>query len=222
MTGQDPKERRSCEGPAGTFRWLSWAINLVEQSSSLQLQRAVCLQEHTRIHKAARAGCETRILRPPWLRRCVAKKNSTPTASTTAKHGCRVGDRLQRSLCNPEGAAQQQQQPAVLKSLSCSREQGMRTAAVPGRDASTSTSPVWRHTVYLHKHAGLSILPFIRASLGLAHSPHWQLPLAALPAAVSRVESSFLSGCVLPWPGLVFSTHSLPSAPRIHQCCLPS
>lgn len=52
--------------------------------------------------------------------RCVAKKNSTPTASTMAKHGCRVGDRFQRSLCNPEGTAQQQQ-PAVPKSLSCSR-----------------------------------------------------------------------------------------------------
>lgn len=61
-------------------------------------------------------------------------------------------------------------------------------------------------TVYLHKHAGFSILPFIRGSLGLARPPHWQLPLAALPAAVSRVVSSFLSGCVLPWPGLVFST----------------
>lgn len=52
--------------------------------------------------------------------RCVAKKNSTPTTSTMAKHGCRVGDRLQRSLCNTESTAQQQQ-PAVPKSLSYSR-----------------------------------------------------------------------------------------------------
>lgn len=76
--------------------------------------------------------------------------------------------------------------------------------------------------IYLHKHAGFSILPFIRGSLGLAHALHWQLPLATLPAAVSRAVSSFLSGCVLPWPGLVFSTQSLPSAPRISHCCLPS
>lgn len=45
MTGQDPKERRTCEGPAVTFRWLPWVINLLEKGSSRQLQRAVCLQQ---------------------------------------------------------------------------------------------------------------------------------------------------------------------------------
>lgn len=45
MTGQDPKGKKNCEGPAVTFRWLPWAINLLEQGSSLRLQRAVCLQE---------------------------------------------------------------------------------------------------------------------------------------------------------------------------------
>lgn len=62
--------------------------------------------------------------------RCVANKNSTPTASTMAKHGCRVGDRLQRCLCNPDGTAQQHQ-TAVPKSLSCSREHLQCQAGMP-------------------------------------------------------------------------------------------
>lgn len=67
--------------------------------------------------------------------RRVAKKNSTPTPRPgQARHGCRVGDRLQMFPCNSEGAAQQQQ-PAVPESLSCTgsraREQLQCQAGMP-------------------------------------------------------------------------------------------
>lgn len=169
-----------------------------------------------RHNKAAHADCETRIF---CLReRHVAKKNTAPTASTRAGHGCGGVTGSGGSLCNPGGAAQQHQ-PATWKSLWCSREQSTSGAAVLGGYACTSSSLVWIHTAYLHKHAGFSILPFIRGSLYLAHQPQrCQLPLAILPPAVSRAVSSFLSGHVLPLQGLIFSAKS-PSASKINHCC---
>lgn len=68
MTGQDPKGRGSCEGSAVTFRWLPWATNLLDRAAAASSSGQCACRSNTQIHKAACAGCETRILCPHWLR----------------------------------------------------------------------------------------------------------------------------------------------------------
>lgn len=121
----------------------------------------------------------------------MAKKNTTPTASTKAHVGTERVTGSGASLCNTDAAAQQNQ-PMTLKSPSCSGKQSTSAAAVPGSIASIMTSPAWIYMVYLCKHTGCSILPFIRCSLCLAHP---QLPPATLPPASCRTVSTFPSSC---------------------------
>lgn len=117
----------------------------------------------------------------------MAKKNTTSTASTKAGRGRKLVDRLWRVPVQPGGCCLAAA-AAALESLGCSREQSTSAAAVPGGDASATTSPAWIRTVYLHKHTGFSILPFIRGSLCLAHPP-------LLLTAPSRSPSCCQQGC---------------------------
>lgn len=139
----------------------------------------------------------------------MAKKNIAPMASTKAGHGCRGVTGSGGSLCNPRDAAQQQQ-PATSKSLWCSGEQNTSGAAVLGRYACTPSSRVWIHMAYLHRHAGFSILPFIRGS-----------PTLALPASPGRSPSCCQQGCEqLPlWP---CAPPARPVFSEINHCCSDS
>lgn len=63
----------------------------------------------------------------------------------------------------------------------------MSAAAVPGGNASATTSPAWICMVYLHKHTGFSILPFVRGSL-FGSPPH----AAGCPRPLSLLLSAGL------------------------------
>lgn len=184
-----------------------------------QLQRAACLP--AAMHGSAKPPALAAKPGPSALtgsEGLMAKKNTTPMASTKARCGRRAGNRLWRVPAQPSGhcPAEAANHPC------CSREWSASVAVVLGGDASTTTSPVWICLVYLHKHTGFSILPFIRGPLCLARPPCCWLPPAALPPAVSRAVSSFLSSCALPLPGLIFCPDKAsPSASMInhhHPC----
>lgn len=166
------------------------AINLQEPGSSSPCSSGQhsCRQQ--------RAGLQSH---PCWLRNqgpppLLAQRNprprKTPLPQPAPRPGVGTGWATGSggSLCNLEGAAQQQQQPAIPKSLGCSKEQSTRAAAVLGGNASATTSPAWICTVYLHKRAGSSILPLIRGCLCLARSPH----TAGCPQPLSLLLSAGL------------------------------
>lgn len=59
MIGVHPKETRSWKGPAATFRWLPWAINLLEPGGSSPSSSG---------QRACRQQCMALQSRPRWLR----------------------------------------------------------------------------------------------------------------------------------------------------------
>lgn len=243
-TGEHPKEIRSCEGPAAAFRSLFQAIGSSPCSSG---QRA-CRQQQAALQS-----------RPRWLRNqdpppSLAQRDAWPRKTPLPRPaprpgvgaGWAIGSRA--SLCNPEGAAQQKQ-PAAPESLSCSGEQSTSAAVVLGSDASTMTSPAWICMVYLHKHAGFSILPFLSGSLCLACLPvlpapqPLSLPLSAgLRAASSLAVRSPCQALFSPQiksppllPGFITTAHAadpntLRASPRgrqlrqghAHACASPT
>lgn len=176
-----------------TFGSLLQAINLQEQGSSSPCSggQHACQQQ--------RASLQSR---PCWLRNqgpppLLAQRNPRPRKTPLPQPAPRPGEGAGwatgsgGSLCNPEGAAQQQQQQqqlAIPESLGCSKEQSTSAAAVLGGNASATTSPAWICTVYLHKRAESSILPFVRCCLCLARPPH----TAGCPQPLSLLLSAGL------------------------------
>lgn len=150
----------------------------------------------------------------------MAKKNTTPTASTKARRGCSVGNRLQSvpvqpGGCCPEEAAGRSRKPELQweaeHERSCGAGQQCQRHDKPSVDM-----------VYLHKHTGFSILPFLSGSLCLACLPVLLAPqplslllsaglrAASSPAVRSPCQTLFSPQIKSPLllPGLITSAHA--------------